>query len=343
MGVFREWQPRYLEQGIATFPVKMPDKRPLVPWAKIGTKLSSELATKSKFVDCDGIAFRVDQLHGGPKITVLDIDIADQRQVDRAIERHGDTEIIVRTASGKFHLYYRHNGEPRLVRAWGNDVPIDLLGSGMVIAAPSIGEGGSYQFIKGDLSQIRNLPPMRGIDELLGKIENPKPLLTGERIREGNRNSILWRECMRFAKTAQSVYDVIAFAKEYNEAHMEPPLMEMEVIEIAKSAWRNEERGTNYFGSSMVICQPAIIHELVKESPDALALLMEARSLHWEKERFYLANAMAESLGWNEKRFTRARRKLVERGYVWQLVPANRHRPAEYGWPRVRGPDRKRA
>src|SRR5262249_40956601 len=169
MGVFREWQPRYLEQGIATFPVKMPDKRPLVRWAKVGTKLSSELATKSKFADCDGIAFRVDQLHGGPKITVLDIDIADQRQVDRAIERHGDTEIIVRTASGKFHLYYRHNGEPRLVRAWGNDVPIDLLGSGMVIAAPSIGEGGNYQFIKGDLSQIRNLPPMRGVEDRIGK------------------------------------------------------------------------------------------------------------------------------------------------------------------------------
>src|SRR5262245_54028964 len=64
----------------------------------------------------------------------------------------------------EYQLYYRHSGEPRLVRAWGDDVPIDLLGGGFVVAPPSISlNGGSYQFIRGGLSDIRNVPPMRGV------------------------------------------------------------------------------------------------------------------------------------------------------------------------------------
>jgi hypothetical protein len=91
----------------------------------------------------------------------------------------------------------------------------------------------------------------------------------------------------------------------------------------------------------MVICPPAIIHELIRKSPDALALLLEARALHWEKERFYLANAMAKAMGWDLDRFRRARRLLVECGYLWVLHKGGRGRgdPAEYGWPKVKGPN----
>ena len=38
-----------------------------------------------------------------PNITVLDVDVADQKVLDEASGRHGDTPILVRTASGKFH------------------------------------------------------------------------------------------------------------------------------------------------------------------------------------------------------------------------------------------------
>jgi Bifunctional DNA primase/polymerase, N-terminal len=196
MGVFTEWQPRYLAERIATFPVIIDEtgKRPAVKhYLKMGTDRSTELAGKPQFANCNGIGFRVDRPYG-PKITVLDIDIADEREVTRAIERHGDTEIIVKTASGKFHLYYRHAGEHRMVRPWGQEVPIDILGGGMVIAAPSIGPKGIYHFVKGGLDQVHSLPPMRGIDDLLKK---PKEELAGNSgvIREGKRNKSLWETC----------------------------------------------------------------------------------------------------------------------------------------------------
>jgi hypothetical protein len=259
MGVFRDWQPRYLREGIATFPMtfeRSPDgkikKKPMVTgYLKIGSKLSSKLAAKPQFADCNGIGFRVDQRYGGTRLTILDIDIADEREVPKAIERHGDTPIIVRTASGKFHLYYRYNGERRGVRAWGGDVPIDLLGGGFIAAPPSIDcDGRLYEFIRGDLSQIRNLPPIGGLDELLREKEEPQAAMpSGEKIREGKRNDTLWECCMIKAKQVQSFDELLAFAREYNGAHMQPTLSDMEVIEVVKSAWRNEERGTNYFGN----------------------------------------------------------------------------------------------
>src|SRR5262245_27290084 len=193
MGVFRDWQPRYLQEGIATFPIEFVrtekgriDKKPLVSgYLKIGTNYSSRLAEKPKFADCDGIGFAVNRSYG-PKITVLDIDIADEREVTKAIERHGDTPVIVQTASGKYQLYYRHNGEPRHPRHWGDDIPIDRLGNGFVVAPPSISlDGGTYQFVRGDLGQIRNLPMMRGVE--LRNVEK-KPLEKNKIIRGGQRN-----------------------------------------------------------------------------------------------------------------------------------------------------------
>jgi len=165
MGVFREWQPKYQEEGVATFPVAIErigdtdktHKRPLISrYLDVGTKASRQLAARPKFADCNGIGFRVDRSYG-PKITVLDIDTTDEHEVARAIERHGDTPIIIRTASRKYQLYYGHGGEKRLVRPWGEDVPIDLLGAGFVVAVPSVGPTGSYEFLRGSLGNLRNL------------------------------------------------------------------------------------------------------------------------------------------------------------------------------------------
>ena len=47
---------------------------------------------------------------------MLDIDTTDERALADALIRHGDTPFITRTASGKFHALYRHNGERRRIR-----------------------------------------------------------------------------------------------------------------------------------------------------------------------------------------------------------------------------------
>jgi hypothetical protein len=346
VGVFRDWQPRYLEQGIATFPMAFErlddgkiNKKPLVRgYLRIGTERSRELASKPQFAECNGIGFRVDQLYGGPRLTILDIDTTDEGEVPKAIERHGDTPIIVRTATGKHHLYYRYNGEPRLLKAWGDAVPIDLLGGGFVVAPPSIGPQGSYEFVRGDLAQIKNLPAMRGVENKIAKQETPK--VRPGIVREGNRNRTLWERCMLKAKRVERFDDLLAFARDYNGAHMQPPLSDMEIIRAATSAWEYQVRGENFFGGAgnFVTCPTTMLEDLMQSNSDALALMMVIRSHNWHRERFYVANAMADKLGWTLPRFREARALLVGRKYLRVLSPATAHRPTEYGWPHKPSP-----
>jgi hypothetical protein len=68
-------------------------------------------------------------------VTVLDVDIGDERVLSDALARHGETPLVVRSGSGKYHAYYRHNGERRRIRPW-RGLPIDLLGEGGLVVAP---------------------------------------------------------------------------------------------------------------------------------------------------------------------------------------------------------------
>jgi hypothetical protein len=158
VGVFSAWQPKYATVGIATVPVDPETKVPLVGnWQKMGFRASTELASKPRFEECDGIAFVCGAWSG---ITILDIDVADESVLRLGLERHGDSPLIERTASGKFHVWYRHNGEPREIkRLWGADEPIDLLGAGLSIAYPTTrSDGASYSFYRGGLADVADLP-----------------------------------------------------------------------------------------------------------------------------------------------------------------------------------------
>ena len=76
-GVFAEWQPRYAEHGVATFPVE--NKIPRVrSWQKLGLNGSSQLAMK--FPDADAFGF---QCGARNRITLIDIDSDDVNVVAR--------------------------------------------------------------------------------------------------------------------------------------------------------------------------------------------------------------------------------------------------------------------
>jgi hypothetical protein len=53
-GVFAQWQPRYAEQRIATFPVGADKKPSIRNWDKIGPKISSRLVEKFPHIDAFG-------------------------------------------------------------------------------------------------------------------------------------------------------------------------------------------------------------------------------------------------------------------------------------------------
>src|SRR5262245_14550947 len=109
-GISSAWQPRYAEHGIATVPVDPETKVSRMQWQKVGLPASTKMAQLPCYGSYNGIGFACGKRNG---ITVLDIDSTDERLLEEALKRHGDTPVIERTASGKFHAFYRHNDEPR--------------------------------------------------------------------------------------------------------------------------------------------------------------------------------------------------------------------------------------
>jgi hypothetical protein len=108
---FAEWQAAYAAHGIATFPVGE-NKRPAI--TNYGLKGSAQLALRHP--SAAGVGFMTSARN---RITILDIDTTDERVFADALARHGETPVKVRTASGKWHAYYRHNGERRRIRRPG--------------------------------------------------------------------------------------------------------------------------------------------------------------------------------------------------------------------------------
>lgn len=118
-GLFAEWQPRYAERGIPTFPVR--EKRPAIRGnLKLGSATSAQLA--KKFPDADAIGFALGKRS---KITILDVDTSDRCVLADALNQHGQTPVIVRSGPGNFHAWYRWNREPRKIRPFA-EKPLDV-------------------------------------------------------------------------------------------------------------------------------------------------------------------------------------------------------------------------
>lgn len=319
-GIFAQWQPLYAERGIATFPVR--EKRPAVSgYLKIGLRASGQFAIKFPTEDSFGLACR----RSG--ITVLDVDAPDERLLADAMSELGPSPFVVRSGSGNFQAWYKHNGEKRRVRP-DPLRPIDILGDGFVVAPPSIGTKGSYKIISGSLDDLANLPPMRRVQQPT----TPMIAANAEPVREGRRNDALWRQCMARARGCSGVSDLMEAAMAYNSTAFYEPLPDDEVLKVVASAWAKEISGQNWFGTSgRVVLEADEIDRLGCQYPDAFILLAFLKRHHWNKREFFVANAMAESIGQTRKRFAAARRQLETFGEIRQMKPATRHSgPAVY-------------
>jgi hypothetical protein len=161
------WQHVYADYGIPTFPVDVDEqtKKPMVRgWTKVGPYLSAQWGQVSPFAPAVGLLLGSKQrdaeaLPPASGIAELDVDTPDERVLADALDRHGHTPIIIRTASTKHKLWYRHNGEGRRIRPWP-DLPIDVLGAGFTVAPPSF--NASYKQIPIHRWRSRRPRPTRG-------------------------------------------------------------------------------------------------------------------------------------------------------------------------------------
>jgi hypothetical protein len=227
--------------------------------------------------------------------------------------------MVVRTASGKFHAYYRHNREHRLIRPWP-DRPIDLLGAGFVVAPPSTTESGAYQFIQGSLDDLDRLPVLRNLD------------LPKAGAKQGARNKSLFEHCMRNAPPVDCFDDLLDVARTFND-HCEPPMEDAEVTTVASNAWGYEQRGQNRFGKHGAWFPLDEVKRMIDDQ-DAFLLLAFLRAHQGPDATFMCANGLAETFGWRRQRFAEAKRSLIDMGYLRVLRQAGQHNPALYRWGR---------
>ena len=319
-------QPVYAEHGIATFPVGADKKPAITHYQRLGLRGSGQLV--ARHAHAFGLGFMSNAQN---RIAVLDYDDTDERGFADALSRHGHTPIKVRTASGKYHAYYRHNGERRLIRGLDGS-PIDILGSGgFAVAPPSeIPDRGSYQFVEGGLDDLDRLPPMRNLPACVyGKQDYP--VASNKAVSSGKRNKTLFDACMRAATRVTSFDELLLEARALNETYS-PPLEDGEVVSVARSVWSYEERGQNRYGQHGAWLPTQEVDALLQSSQDAMLLLMFLRAHEAPWAKFWIANGLAERFGWTVKRLSDARKHLIERGDVVQVRPPRPGNPAEYVW-----------
>jgi Bifunctional DNA primase/polymerase, N-terminal len=336
-GIFSRHQPAYAERGIATFPLN-DNKLPAIRnYQKVGLSASAKFA--ERFRAAPALGFMTD---ARSRVTVLDIDTTDEHVLADAANRHGSTPMIARTASGKFHAFYRHNGELRKIRPFG-ELPIDLLGiGGFVVGVPSRVAGGEYSFVEGSLHDITRLPVMRGLDPAMYRrreapltpVAQPTGLDAVDGVMttsEGARNHELWRYCMQQMSLNKFDIDAVIAAARIRNSTYSPPLPDDEVVKTAASAWGYTASGRNWFGKAQVVTSHVEVDELLIEAPDAFLLLVKLRRHNWG-QTFMVANTMSKTMGWTRKRLAAAREELTRRGKIVCTRKAHSAAPALYAW-----------
>jgi len=327
-GIFATAQPKYAALGIATFPFDATEevkRGPLVTnYQRMGLPASRDMALS--FPDAPGIAAMA-----GPrnKLAVIDIDErgeAGERLLADVQRQFGAPKLVVRTGSGSFHGYYRHNGEDRKIRP-DPLRPIDLIGAGSIVLPPSRGFRGNYEIIHGRVEDLAALEPIRMSSAALAASD-----IDLRAARKGGRDKKFWPHIARQAHNVKSLDELIAVARELNEMMAEPwPDNEVnsEIVKRCKYWWDKTQKGENWFNVGRYVRATHVeVDEMLlnQRDHDPYLLLHVLRRYHWGRD-FAMANEMRKSLGWTLRGFVAARSRLIETGRIVVLKRATRHVP----------------
>ena len=336
MGVFAEYQPLYAHHDIPTFPVQ--GKRPAVRgYAKAGSDQSRQWVLK--FPEADALAFMAG---ARTRISVVDVDSTDETLLRDTLARYGEPRIMVRTSSGSFHLWYRFNGEERKIRP-DPETPVDLLGGGVVVAPPSLGSKGPYQFIRGSLSDLDKLRPATNIIPFpAAKIERPA---APELIRAGSRATALFDHLRGQARLCDTLDDLLDVGRSFANDRLDRTgghsFGDVEIVNTAKSVWRWTKdkiaKGEYYVGTGQRLTLSFdILDKIQPLGADAvqLYLTLQRRSNH--RSELIVANDMRLMMPdgeWTLDRFRKARAALIGASIITETKKASTwHGATRYAW-----------
>lgn len=321
-GLFHSWQSEYEAAGIAVFPADAAKKIPSVSnYLKAGIPAARVWA--QKYPDKEALGFAPGQRSG---VVVLDLDEPGERIIAEAFDQFGPSPVVVQTASGKHHAWYRWNGERRKIGKVMPGRKADILGGGFVLAPPSRTAAGQYRFIQGSLDDVRSLPKLRSILPPVESVDLGRDA-TNEPVPVGRRNDDLFRVLMQAAKLTATLDELITSAAAFNRSYAEP-LPDDEVVRTAHNVWNKTQSGDNWFGSRGLVAVARVdLHELQLLGPDCLALAMHLRANHAGlRLNFFVADSMAHAMpggAWSRKRLSAARSSLVASGELVKVRAAS--------------------
>jgi hypothetical protein len=292
-------------------------------WHSYLSLWSRQTATSSA---ADAFGFMCGKRNG---ITVLDVDTTDERVLADAIDRHGKTPIIARSASGHFQAWYRHNGERRRIRP-RRDVPIDILGGGYVVAPPSRVERGEYQFLEGSVDDVASLPTLKDAPAMEWSDIRPRGIEFIGEVKQGERNKKLFGLCLHAARHCDD-FDTLCDVARTRNSEFVPPLDDGEVIRAATSAWKYEVEGRNYSGGRRAVFSTS---EVLPMMPDPYVGMLRvwARANFKPDSHFWIADGLADKFGWSNRQLRQARKRAIDSGVFRLIAPRGNRRPAIYGF-----------
>ena len=125
--------------------------------------------------------------------------------------------------------------------------------------------------------------------------------------------------------------DAIVAAAIVRNSSFTLPLPEAEVIATAASAWGYTAQGRNWFGQRGSYLPTPVVKDMVRD-PYLLALISWLQAENAPTSTFWVADGLADKLGWPRRQLANARRQAIETGWIVPLSAPSPGRAISYRW-----------
>jgi hypothetical protein len=294
---FPSIQAGYAAHNVVTYPLSATKIPAVKGYHLIGAEGSAQLA--KKFVGATAGGFLAGRRNG---LTVVDIDSPDAKLIDECVARFGATPLHVVTPSGGRHLYYRHNGEGRRIRAFPN---VDILGTGNVVCAGSETAKGRYQIERGSLDHLNRLPPVRA---------SADPPVKGAKVPVGSRGTELFKYCQSIVNHCDDYEALVDAARTWAEPRMEQRIDDVftdaQVLKTVNSVWTY--RGGRKRFMQHVIEGPKFA--ALMADPEVWTLCSYLMIENGPAAEFWIADGLGKARGWPRRMVPNCRKILLDMG-----------------------------
>lgn len=274
----------YARCGYSVVPIRHKDKYPTIRWEQLTKQAANEGLLKQWAARSPlNIGIITGEISG---LVVVDVDTTKGGDHEPILEKY-PTDMVVRTGSGGYHLYYEYTPEWSGNRT--NVVPgVDIRSNGgLVVAPPSLhASGGTYEWVRrgapgklGPLTTGRHnqgiaLETPEDIDEQDDEAEEDEEFDTASTdkwlardskhgVKEGGRNDTLAKHAGYLAGKGVALDYALEQCRIFNASKFSPPLPDEEVETTVRSVYKTEKRKAKKVEETKKkLKKPLVFHQL---------------------------------------------------------------------------------